>query len=351
MFLVTIDESEKWDAIAKSFKNHDVYYLSSYVKGLQIHEHDMPILFYFENDETRAFNVVIKRDIAKDNKFKGRLCEKKYYDIITPYGYGGFLVQESISKSSMEQLDNDYKKLCMENGIISEFVRFHPILQNADIFQGMYNEKMLGETVTMNLDTREQIWDNMASTCRNRIRKSLKEGVEVYWGRSPELYREFLKIYSTTMDRKNATDFYYFEDDYFNSIMNDLRYHSIIFYALYQGQIISMAIIMFCNTQMHYHLGGSYREYQNLAPANQIFYEAACWGSENGFLTFHLGGGLGCQDDNLYRFKKTFNKNSNTVFSIGNKIFDEEKYKELINIRSEEKDFCTETSFFPVYRG
>jgi len=35
-----------------------------------------------------------------------------------------------------------------------------------------------------------------------------------------------------------------------------------------------------------------------------LLYEAACWGIENGYKTFHLGGGLGSREDSLYQFKK-----------------------------------------------
>ena len=100
---------------------------------------------------------------------------------------------------------------------------------------------------------------------------------------------------------------------------------------------------------MHYHLSTSDRRYQRLA-TNLLLYEAACWGCENGYESFHLGGGLGSKEDSLYKFKKAFNKNSETYFSIGKKIFDQGKYDELVNMRKRFNHNCANTNFFPQYR-
>jgi hypothetical protein len=77
--------------------------------------------------------------------------------------------------------------------------------------------------------------------------------------------------------------------------------------------------------------------------------EAACWGCENGYTWFHLGGGLGSKEDNLFMFKKAFNKSSKTYFSIGKKIFDQEKYDKLLKLRFDNKEIG-ELNYFPEYR-
>lgn len=133
--------------------------------------------------------------------------------------------------------------------------------------------------------------------------------------------------------------------------LSDLKYNSLIFYGVLDDKIIGMSIILFSNKQMHYHLSAAYREYLRFAPINLLLYEAAYWGYENGFESFHLGGGLGGKEDSLYEFKKSFNRNSNTNFYIGKKIFDIQKYNELLNIRMQETLFDKDTSYFPKYRG
>lgn len=349
--LIKFDEPSKWDQVVKGFENFDVYYLLDYVKAFKIHGDGEPTLFCYEDENIKAMNVFMKRDISIDKRFTGRIPSNTFYDITTPYGYGGFLIEGNITEDSLKNLDNEYSSICKKEGIISEFVRFHPVLNNGEYLKEIYDISSLGKTITIDLGSTDQIWDNLASKNRNVIRKAMKSGVEIYWGRDPNLFDEFIDLYNATMDKDNALDYYYFNKDFYNSILTDLKYNSLIFYALYDEKIIAMSMILYANEQVHYHLSASNREFQHLAPSNLLLYEVACWGSENGYKTFHLGGGLGSKEDNLYKFKKVFNKNSDTTFRIGRKIFSEEMYNELISLRKGELPSGSNTGYFPEYRG
>ena len=81
-----------------------------------------------------------------------------------------------------------------------------------------------------------------------------------------------------------------------------------------------------------------------------MLYEAACWGCDNGFKRFHLGGGLGSHEDNLFKFKEAFNRNSDLLFSIGKLIVDEGIYDDLVSVRMAENSFDKESKYFPLYR-
>ena len=151
------------------------------------------------------------------------------------------------------------------------------------------------------------------------------------------------------MDKDQAEDYYYFKVDFYESILNDLKDNSLIFYAQLEDEIIAMSIVMFCNQQMHYHLSASKQAYLKYAPTNLLLYEVACWGAENGFKTLHLGGGLGCKEDNLYKFKSAFNRHSEAEFSIGKKVFDKEAYMEFVEMSQKSED--KEDDYFPKYRG
>ncbi len=183
------------------------------------------------------------------------------------------------------------------------------------------------------------------------IRKAEKNGIEIRHGKGMELFADFKRIYNATMDKDHAEEYYYFGDAFYESIHHDLHDNYEMFYALLDGQIIAMSIMLFCNKQMHYHLSGSMMEYRNLAPSNLLLYKAALWGCEQEYKTFHLGGGVGSGEDNLYKFKAAFNKNSDYQFSIGKQVFDQEKYDELVEIRRKSNPtFDGESKFFPLYR-
>lgn len=102
------------------------------------------------------------------------------------------------------------------------------------------------------------------------------------------------------MDKDHAKEYYYFDAKYYNSLLNDLPQNAQVFYAQLDDKIIATSVILSANCRLSYHLSGSSREYQNLAPTNLLLYEVALWGCANGCRTLHLGGGVGLNEDSLY---------------------------------------------------
>lgn len=340
--IIDITESERWDDIVKGFSDYDVYYLSGYVKAFAIHGDGEPQLMYYESSDLRAIYVYMKRTTAIEG----------IYDSITPYGYGGVLFEGNASVENLNVFWRAYEqKMCALN-IIDNFVRYHPVLKNALPMKEISDVIDLGKTIALDISTPEIIWENIVSKNRNMIRKAEKNGVEILHGREYGLFRDFIRIYNSTMDKDDADEYYYFSEDFYRSIHDDLADNYEIFYAVYEGQIISMSIMLFANKQMHYHLSGSLTQYRHLAPSNLLLYKAALWGCEQGYKTFHLGGGVGSGEDNLYKFKSSFNRNSDYQFSIGKQIFNQGKYDYLIELRSKnDNDFDIDSKFFPLYRS
>ena len=340
-----LTREKEWDQAVSSCSMHDVYHLSGYVKAFQLHGDGEPLMFYYEDEGLRGLNVVMKRDVAKDPRLTGKLPEGRTFDLATPYGYGGWLLE---GEGDPAPLFAAYEDWCRENGIISEFVRYHPVLGNQRGTEGAYQVIPLGQTIAMDLTDPETIWANLTSKNRNMIRKAQKNGLTVQRGRSPELFETFREIYNATMDKDHAADYYYFAPEFYRSIRTDLPENAQIFYARTEdGTIAAASIMLWANGQMHYHLSGSRRECQHLAPTNLLLYEAALWGSTQGCKTLHLGGGVGSGEDRLYAFKKAFYRGEPRRFHIGKKIFDPVCYEELVALRTD----LPESGFFPRYRA
>ena len=346
----TLDQAEQWDTVVRSFKEYDVYWLSSYVKAFRIHGDGEPLLFYYCDDDNRGINVVMKRDIAKDKHFTGKLSEGEYFDFATPYGYGGWIVEGTNSEISVntEPIFNAYTVWLQKNGIISEFVRFHPMLKNQEVCRNFYEVIQLGEVVHMDLACRDGIWENIISKNRNMIRKAIKNDIKVYNGRFPEIFKQFRSIYNSTMDKDDAEEYYYFGEQFYDSILEDLPHNAQIFWAEKDGRVIAASIMLAANGRMNYHLSGSIREFSSLAPTNLLLYEAALWGNANGYKTLYMGGGVGSGEDSLFKFKRAFYKGELNRFYIGKKVYDQEKYDELVQIRDNNE---VKSSFFPLYRA
>ena len=338
----TITENVEWDTVVRSFKNYDVYWLSGYVKAFRIHGDGEPLLFFYQGSNCRGINAVIKRDIGKDTHFADKIESNTWFDFITPYGYGGWIIEGD----EYSELFSMYEKWCLEHKIVSEFVRYHPILKNDKKSSSFYHVIALGGTIAMDITSKESIWSNLISQNRNKIRKAQRAGIVIYNGRYPEIYEMFRDIYNSTMDRDNADSYYYFKPEFYQSILYDLDTEAQVFYAELDNKVIAASIILGANHRLNYHLSGSLKEYQHLAPTNLLLYQAAVWGYANGYTTFHLGGGVGSREDSLYKFKKAFYRGESCCFHVGKRIYVKEKYNELVSMRNDVED----NGFFPLYR-
>ena len=340
--LFDLSQSAEWDATVRSFSEYDVYYLSGYVKAFLIHGDGEPHLLCYIGEDLKALYVFMKRKTSIEG----------YFDSVTPYGYGGVLFEGNTSEENLQKFWDAYVEVMRAEGIVDNFVRYHPVLANAVPMKQVSTVVDLGKTVAFDLSSSEVIWENITSKNRNMIRKAEKNGIEIRHGKGLELFKDFKRIYNATMEKDHAEEYYFFGDAFYESIHRDLHDNYEMFYAVLNGEIIAMSIMLFANKQMHYHLSGSKIEYRNLAPSNLLLYKAALWGCEQGYKTFHLGGGVGSGEDNLFKFKAAFNRKSDYQFSIGKEIFDQEKYDDLVAERaSRDSEFDKNSKYFPLYRA
>ena len=177
----TLDNSEKWDEIVDSFDNTDIYYLSGYVNAFNVHGDGEPLLFYYSDSSTKAINVVMKRDISNLPPFMGLISPKEFYDLSTPYGYGGWIIEGPGASNVFKE----YEKWCKHNNIVSEFVRFHPLINNHVLCNTFYSVIKCGKTVSLELQNKDEVWNNFSKKNRNVIRKSINNGVQVFHDYSP----------------------------------------------------------------------------------------------------------------------------------------------------------------------
>lgn len=351
--ILSLLQRSEWDKIVCSFPSYDVYYLSGYSNAFYLHGDGEPMLIYYSSDVLRGIYVAMKRDVSKYGCFSGKISENTVFDLVSPYGYGGFLLDGEVNDENLRALYDEFSALMKKEGVICNFTRYSPVLKNAIPMKKIFNVIDLGKTVAMDLSSEETIWNNIIGKCHNKIHKAERKGLVVrHTNNDFNLFKTFMEIYKETMDHDDATDYYYFSEDFYRSIHEDLHDQYELFYVEYEGQIIAMAIMLFSNGFMHYHLSGSLVEYRNMAPTNLLLYEAALWGCRKGLKLLHLGGGLGSGEDSLYVFKMSFNKNSDYQFSISEDVFDREKYDELVEVRrASDVSFNAESSYFPLYRA
>jgi lipid II:glycine glycyltransferase (peptidoglycan interpeptide bridge formation enzyme) len=294
----------------------------------------------------------MKRDVADDSRFSDHLEKGKYFDIETPYGYGGPIAEGNVNDASIKRFWNGVFEFARNNRIVTQFICIHPLLRN-EIKLDIACDRViyLKDTIMIDTSSKNVILENMDSKTRNMVRKAQKLGVRITFDSSNVNLSDMYNIYRHTMDIHKADSFYYFSKDYFEYVCNHLSSNVLFAYAHYEGKIIGAAVFLFTDRFMHYHLSGTYTEYRDTAATSLLLFEGSVKAHELGINSLHLGGGIDAEDS-LFFFKKRFNNNGRRPFYIARTIFDDNMYKKLINVRTlNDPSFDLGRNYLIKYRG
>jgi serine/alanine adding enzyme len=257
------------------------------------------------------------------------------FDVTTPYGYGGPLAREPRAATEFHAA---YEEWCGDNGIVSTFVRFHPLYENHRYSD--FHVEGVGKTVAWRLGA--DLFERMHTHHRRVVRKAERAGVEAVVDETPADLDEFVALYERTMERRNAVAFYRFSPDYWQA----LRPLVTRVDARLDGDLVASVLCFASPPWLHYHLGASSDEGRRVGASNLVLYKAAEWARDRGFELFHLGGGVGVKEDSLLEFKRRFDPEGAREFAIGKAVHDPDAYRAL----TKQADVAL-AGFFPAYRG
>lgn len=348
--LIKYNDIGKWNEIINSYKITDVYYTTQYSISFMNQDKGIPYLLHYENKNVRLSYPIIEKDLSDFQPLNKNIPIGMFFDWNTPYGYGGPLCDnEFLTLEQQNDFQKDLFSLAKSRNVVSQFIRFHPLLNNQNLCNEIIQIKCLKDTVYIDLTTDDDLMIQMESKNRNLIRKAMKNNITIIHDKGKYI-DDFIRIYNITMTRDHAEQFYFFPKEYYNYLIKDMKNQIEVFYALKDGQIIAASLFLYNKNYMHYHLSGNLLEYRTFAPTNLLLYEAAKWGQSKGIKYLHLGGGVG-SEDSLFHFKKQFNKNGRIPFYIGRTIFNQSVYNKLVSMRKKiDSSFDINNSYFIQYR-
>ncbi|MGL4402165.1 MAG: lipid II:glycine glycyltransferase FemX [Fusobacteriaceae bacterium] len=325
----------------------DIYFKEEYGKIYELNGEGKLGTFKIDGENGSVIYNFLKREIPI--KLEGN----SYYDIITPYGYGGPLFSDYSDEKALEKLKNqfgiEFSQYCTDENIVSEFVRFHPIIKNHEFVEAYMDVIYNRDTICIEIAGEDEgkIWESFTCKCRNNLHKAFRNNITVEIRQDIDIFYE---IYLKTMERNCATSYYYFSKEFFRNTMELLGDGAKIFLASHEGKIVSGILVIHGGEYVHNHFSGTDPEYRDLGANNMLIFEAAKWGGRNGKRYFHLGGGCTDNSDSLYRYKSTFTKNDPYKFYTGQKIHNTEIYQKLVEER-EKIEGIENRDYFPLYRG
>jgi len=341
-------EREQWAKTMDRLRNPvpDIHYRPEYCALFQ--DSGEPRLFkYREGGQTIYYPYLLRQINLLPGL--GALLDRKLYDITSPYGYGGPLADGAPGDSMWRNFCNCFAEYCKEQNIITEFIRFHPLLGNHRPLSGFIPVDRVSAVVVLNLNqSEEEIWAGYGRNNRKNINKAIHEGVRVLIEETPEHFADFMHIYRHTLKRNQAGEFYYFDHDFFQKIHSELQGRFIYAHACKDGGIISSELLLFNGTYLHSYLGGTLEQYFPLRPNNLLKHEAALWAQSRGINYFLLGGG--CSDnDGIFRYKRSFAPDGVRDFYVGKQVHNNVMAEKLVSLTTANLQKETK-GYFPAYR-
>jgi len=339
---------EDWNKKIKDYFNEyeDIYFKYEYFELFAKSFGHKPEALFWKDNNICVFWSHLVRKINEIDIFK----EDNYYDLITPYGYGGPLISYKTENKvkvaeSVNEFFEIYKKFALKNNYVSEFIRFHPIFVNWKEFEELFETLYLNDVVILDLtQNQDDICNNMAKKTRYYTRKALQDFERIITTDSPseKEIEEFLNLYHDTMDKNKASSKYYFTKSF---IKDHFDFKTLLIYCKNQSGVIgSSGLFLEGKSIIHYHLSSSNYQFKT-SPARVVLWNAIIWAKEQGIKTFHFGGGR-AKNDSLFYFKKGFS-NTQIPFYIGKIIFNSNLYNELVDKNTL---IQRDPTFFPLYR-
>ena len=151
----------------------DIYFYEKYGKLYENIEKGIVDIFNFKNDVGKIYYLFIKREIPLD------IDGGPWFDITTPYGYGGPIIiecEEGYEDELVLAFERSFSEYCKNNKIVSEFIRFHPIIDNAKVFSSIYSIEHIRNTLGTDLKSYDDPFqEEFSKSARRNNKKSVEK--------------------------------------------------------------------------------------------------------------------------------------------------------------------------------
>jgi len=322
----------------------DIYYTREYAAAY-LGANDEVFEFEYNEKDKYFKNIAIKSSITK---IAGLEIKGGYFDLQTPYGYGGYLTNSDDTVFVKTALGR-YKEFCIKNKIIAEFLRFHPFnafAEKHDSFLDFCAQDR--KTVYVDLEKEySEIWNSYSQSLRTNIKKANSFGLK--YELLPSICRSnFIEQYYKTMQNKNARQFYFFDKIYFEKLGKIKKVK--LYCATHKDKPLNYIVILESRPFVYYHLGATNPDYNCFNPNTFIMNELIKLYKEKNFKIFFMGGGTsGDESDTLYKFKKKFSTLRKQYYIAG-KIFMPDVYQQYLTLWEKQTKGHEGAPYFLRYR-
>ena len=354
----------RWQSLVANlpFGLRDIHFLPSYGTIYEKTYGHHPQLAVYSDKDHYVLQHFVRRNLRVLPFLQEFQEAEQFYDISNPYGYGGPLCNTLDGEQAAELVrgfDRHFTAFCRDERFASEFTMLHPLLNNQLLLAAIPEVDLCQQKEVVVVDLTvpsEALWKALNRGHRSGVNKALRSGVRVERVEPDDGWlAEFNRLYYHTMRRNEASERWFFPEDYFRNCRDCLgRERVSLFVAKVGEEVAAMYFAMHDFSTIYYHFGASDERFFDMRPNNLLMYEVARWGQEKGFRWYHLGGGVNAaENDPLFRYKAGFSPKRATLYTYG-RVHHRATYDRLCLLkRIHEKTTSgaeIESDYFPLYR-
>lgn len=280
-----------------------------------------------------------------------------HLDATSVYGYTGPVGVGLEDQAFCDRAWMAIREVWDEQGLVTLFTRFHPVLGNHRCCQRMHAESglpgnelaLLGRSVSIDLSlSREQRRRAYPKVLRQEIQAAERDRLAVALDHAWAHYPGFIELYRATMRKNRAPARYLFSSQYFSGLREALAGDAYLAVAQ-RGEELAAALLFTVRGNIaQAHLTGVNPAFNALSPLKTLLDGVAGLAGELGAHLLHLGAGRGGNEDSLFRFKSRFSPLRHEFF-VGRWILNREKYQLLASACDAGQ--MAQPDYFPIYRA
>lgn len=240
---------------------------------------------------------------------------------------------------------------CRDQGIVAEFAHLSPWHSAAELLDlgciqadrdVVYVDLAAGEEATW---TR-----SLSSDARRMTRQARQAGVRVRRAESADDVLAFHRLYTLTMERRQALQRYFFPAEYFLAFFETMPETSFFALAEHGGRLAAGGLYLHGGSDVYWHLSAADMELAHVRPVNAYVWETIRWAVGHGKKRMLLGGGYE-HGDGVFRFKASFSP-LRARFCTYRRVHDAGAYEALTRAWSAHRGGRQPPSdYFPAYRA
>jgi hypothetical protein len=342
-------ERSTWLEVLERSRQHDLYQLPQYHRVAEQHGEGTARLFVYREAGYTIGLPLLLRPIDPGD-------QDGWHDATSVYGYAGPVAShDSVPSDVVANFQAALTGELARRRVVAVFSRLHPLIGQQDIIAGLGESRVNGQTISIDLTQPDEAQRAQYNkSCRTSLRKLRELGFVGLHDREMRYLPDFVAAYLETMRRARAHSSYFFDRAYFEMLVRELNGVVQLFVAVRDGEVAAATLCTICDGIVQDHLGGTRDAFLKFSPDRLVVDTERRWALDMGAHVFHLGGGVGAEEDSVFRYKAGFSDCRHT-FRTWRWIIRPDVYTQLsakaARLNATVGSGTADAEYFPAYRS